>query len=574
MNDPTAVAAPVSPPTVPAEAREGRVEKWCALITRIAAYAIVAAPFFSAMSLWRSDWVPVSDYAAVVARSHDTLSFHPPLLGNTTALTELTTSTTQIYHPGPIELWLLGIPVHLVAPSPAGALFGSALLMALCSATILWVAYRHGGWRMMAITVVLTTAMGNGILPMNLSLPVQPFLSTFALAALFACGWAVLNGDDWFWPAVVFFASLSIQPEVAYMIPAGVLALAIFAARLVMAYRHRHTRCLTPIGRRRVRRVTFASCIVGLVCWAGPIYDQLFGSKNLSNLASAGTDANSAGFLFSLKSWVTMVAAPGWVVDRVYHYGFSFKRFAIDGSQGPPHWEPAIWQIGLGGVITVLFLAGLWHAICRVDRKRRSLGFLACALVVGNLWASALLENDIFGVYHLYIWQAAAFAVWWFVALVVIDIARALRSRWHVGLHLRAPIAAVALAAGLGLVGLATFDSELGQQYVGDYFGDVRSFSAVGGRLCKDAGPTLVESEATRDSMTQGLVAMLLLQGCTIHLTNLLNVIPGPLHAATGNEHLTLLVSTAPEPPPGFRRIAGGSEAGSTRSLYAHGGTS
>jgi hypothetical protein len=64
---------------------------------------------------------------------------------------------------------------------------------------------------------------------------------------------------------------------------------------------------------------------------------------------------------------------------------------------------------------------------------------------------------------------------------------------------------------------------------------------------------------------------MLLLEGCTIHLTNLHNVIPGPLHSATSQEQLQLLVSTSPGPPPGYRLVAGGRDAGTTRSLYAMG---
>ena len=57
--------------------------------------------------LVRDGWFPLGDNAAIALRSWNSLTAHGPLVGQATRLAH------GVFDPGPLEYWLLAIPVHI-----------------------------------------------------------------------------------------------------------------------------------------------------------------------------------------------------------------------------------------------------------------------------------------------------------------------------------------------------------------------------------------------------------------------------------------------------------------------------
>src|SRR5262249_20170413 len=87
---------------------------------RLAVHLAVWAPFVAGLvEEVRLRWRPVGDGAAIALRSWDSLTAYGPLVGQATRLAH------EVYDPGPLEYWLLAIPVHI---DPGhGVLWGAAL---------------------------------------------------------------------------------------------------------------------------------------------------------------------------------------------------------------------------------------------------------------------------------------------------------------------------------------------------------------------------------------------------------------------------------------------------------------
>src|SRR5258707_9863543 len=101
-------------------------------VSALGAGALVLAwlPFgFAAARSVATGWRPVSDNAAIALRSWDVLTAHAPLVGQATRL------AGGVYDLGPLQYWLLTLPVH-VDPLH-GVLWGAALwCMVAASLTI------------------------------------------------------------------------------------------------------------------------------------------------------------------------------------------------------------------------------------------------------------------------------------------------------------------------------------------------------------------------------------------------------------------------------------------------------
>ena len=83
-------------------------------------------------------WRPLFDDATIAWRSWDVFSPHTPLVGH------MTTSKELAYALGPLENWLLAVPVRL--DSGQGALWGSALACVVAGVLVIEAARSTGGW--------------------------------------------------------------------------------------------------------------------------------------------------------------------------------------------------------------------------------------------------------------------------------------------------------------------------------------------------------------------------------------------------------------------------------------------
>jgi hypothetical protein len=264
------------------------------LAFRAAVHLLVWFPFvFAVAHSVAGGWRPVSDNAAIALRSWDVISAHPPLVGAATRL------ATGVYHPGPLEYWLLTVPVH-VDPLH-GVLWGAALwCMVAASLTIeaAWAA--AGGLGGLLATAIILGALA--CMPAITMLPCwNPWFGLMFFLAAFAAGAATLSGHRRWWPAMVIAGSIAAQAHLMFTITAVALVVLCLAVALVETYRAK-ARCTWAV----------AGFAAALACWSAPLIQQLIGrSSNLTALASGRESPGpQAGPAFGLKALAASVQPP------------------------------------------------------------------------------------------------------------------------------------------------------------------------------------------------------------------------------------------------------------------------
>jgi hypothetical protein len=263
---------------------------------RAGAHVLAWLPFvFAAAHSVASGWRPVSDNAAIALRSWDVLTAHAPLVGQATRL------AGGVYDPGPLQYWLLTLPVH-VDPLH-GVLWGAALwCMVAASLTIegAWAAAgRLGG--LLAIAIVLGALAW---IPAITLLPCwNPWFGLMFFLAAVAAGAATLTGHLGWWPVVVIAGSIAAQAHLMFTVTVVVLAVLCLAVGLVQTYRAKARYTWAVVG-----------FVAALACWSAPLIQQLgSGSGNLTALASGrGAPGPHGGLAFGLKALAASVQPPAF----------------------------------------------------------------------------------------------------------------------------------------------------------------------------------------------------------------------------------------------------------------------
>jgi hypothetical protein len=522
------------------------MNRWAARVAVGAATVLTLAPFGSALIAWHRGWMPTSDWASVVVRSYDSLAGDPPLVGIYSSATTSAGHIHDVYHPGPLQEWLLSLPIHLFAPSTIGALLGSAALVSSCCAIVFVVAWRRGGPRWLSSGVVLVALFMSASGPAMVREPLHTPLATYAMLAFLAAAWAILERDDWFWPIAVFFASVAGQAQVAFLVPAVVVLGVVGAARSLSWVRTRRALASAsapapaPAGStRRSRLIALVAAIVTAACWAAPVFDQFFRSGNLWALYTTGRGGGAIGPSWSLSELAkTLAVPPAWLFK-----GLHLAVDVVDDTRVIWHTSPAEWVTAV--VVAIGLGWGLWHTARHGPSTRRSLGTVAVAAIVGCFLASALMPNEAFSLLgHREIWRSAGLFTWWFLVVVVLGALEAAMPAMHDRFRRWAPrVAPVAALLVVAVVVGATFARSSPARDVGSSgFGSVEAFTAVATPRCAD-GPVVVEPTTLVDSPTAlGLIAMLTLRGCEVHTERLENILPGRRHRVTGTEPTTLTI--------------------------------
>jgi hypothetical protein len=236
--------------------------------------------------LVRHGWRPVGDEAAIALRSWNSLTAHGPLVGQATRLAH------GVFDPGPLEYWLLAIPVHL--DTVHGVLWGAIICcLVACSLAV------EAAWSVLgAAGGLCASGLIVGLVLWMPEIGVTPswnpwFGLAFFIAAL-ASAWAVMSGHRGWWPALVISASIAAQSHLMFTVPSGALAILALIIGLVDTVR----------GRAGYRWV-LAGLIAGVACWSAPLIQQ-FTSRN-GNLglllrSSGATSGTRTGGAFSLKA--------------------------------------------------------------------------------------------------------------------------------------------------------------------------------------------------------------------------------------------------------------------------------
>jgi hypothetical protein len=261
---------------------------------RAAAHVLVWLPFILALARSLHDgWRPVSDNAGIALRSWDVLTAHAPLVGQATRLAH------GVYDPGPLQYWLLTLPVHI---DPVhGVLWGGALWCMVAASLTIEAAWSAAGM----LGGLLATAAVLGVLAWIPQITMLPcwnpwFGIMYLLAAIAACV-AVLCGRRRWWPVLVVAGSIAAQAHLMFTITAVALVALGLGVGLVETYRARAGYGWAITG-----------LVVGLVCWSAPLIQQVTGRPgNLSALLSGqGPPGSQAGLGFGLKALAASAQPP------------------------------------------------------------------------------------------------------------------------------------------------------------------------------------------------------------------------------------------------------------------------
>ena len=368
-----------------------------------AALAVVTAiPFVVAtVRALRRGWMAVGDNGNFLIRSRDVLTAHHPLLGTWSSAS--IPIGKNVNHPGPLLFDVLAIPAKV--GGAGGLALGVLLLHLACIALIAVFARRAGGIRLAVAALVATAglawSMGSELLydPWNPHVLLFPFLLLLVLVV------AMARGDRLALPVAVGVGSLVVETHLSYalLVPPLVLWGLGWLTR-------RH-------GVRAVVRPVVAALVVGLLCWAQPLADQVSGEGNLGALAgSLGTKQAVVGRGLGARIAADVLATPPWwgrdgfAHDLRVPAGQSPLLGTRPNIAGLPGTGAA--ALGLTVVVAVLALALLRARRARDDVAFAAVAAAAFAVVVALVVTVRLPVGGVGVPPHQvrYLWPLSAFA--------------------------------------------------------------------------------------------------------------------------------------------------------------------
>ena len=274
-------------------ARQPVLTRSLAAVLRLAAHLAAWIPFAAGAIRSLQQGSPVvADGAAIALRSWDVLTPYGPLVGQATQLRH------GAFDPGPLQYWLLAIPVHI--DPQAGVVWGAALWCMVAASLAIeaaWSAFGAFGGLAASGIIIATVAWQ----PLVAAEPYwNPWFGVLFFLATLAAGLAVVSGRRRWWPVLVLTASVAAQAHLMFALASAALVLVALVAGLADTIRARAGYWWAVIG-----------VLAGAACWIAPFIQQ-FTSRhgNLSLLiASLGT-RQSAGSAFGLKALTASALPP------------------------------------------------------------------------------------------------------------------------------------------------------------------------------------------------------------------------------------------------------------------------
>jgi hypothetical protein len=214
-------------------------------------------------------WQPAGDWSVLELRTRDVGSTLTPLLGPY--------SRFGWNHPGPMLFWTFAAPYRLLGQSSSSMLLVASLVNAASAIATAAFAWRRGRLPLVAATVgglaLMCTHLGPSFLrdPWNPSITVLPFALAIVLA------WSAWEGDRIALPVLAFTGSFLVQSHIGF----AALVAALWTMAVVGFWRTRHAD-----ERSQAARTLAWSAGVVVACWLPVVVDQLFGTGNLSDLAT------------------------------------------------------------------------------------------------------------------------------------------------------------------------------------------------------------------------------------------------------------------------------------------------
>ena len=326
---------------------------WRLMVLRITCHAVawfvVLAP--TVVQLERG-WFPIGDNAFLASQAYQVFSVHTPLVGM--FATGLQATGHQIRDPGPLEFWLLAIPVRL-APS-IGPLVGAAIVCGGALSVSIEALWHYRGW---PAAIVVPLVMGDLLWQANLvfaNLIWNAYFGLIFFIATVAVSWVVACGRRNWWPVLVLVASVAAQSHLMFAVTS--LALVVVAPLIGRSAR----------GLERSRWLAWG-LVVGVIVWTPPLVQEFDSrSGNMTQLLRYGHSLPTTGVGYGLRM-LTIAASPKPIM--LTHYPSSiFADFRFI--------EPAGSLVA--GVVVLVSLVGI--AVYARARGELDLAALAVITVV------------------------------------------------------------------------------------------------------------------------------------------------------------------------------------------------
>ncbi|HEV8065660.1 MAG TPA: hypothetical protein VGP46_12535, partial [Acidimicrobiales bacterium] len=276
-----------------------------------------------------------------------------PLLGQYSQVT--LAGGPPVHDLGPLEYWLLALPVHLDPNS--GQLLGAAVLCA--AAGVLTVEAARAVLGTLGSVAGSLLVLGSILwTPSIVTDPLwNPYFGDVFFQATIAAVFAALCANRRWWVVAVFTGSVAAQAHLMFAL--GSVALVVVSGG-VLAVRAIRTK----------QRVWWLAqgLEVGVLCWLAPLYQELTGHPgNLTLLLRSEHGQRGNGLAFGLKAYAAAtVPHPVWLGSS----GGTAVLDRIDGSS--PVVAAAVGVAILGSAL-----------LTRRNRPLASLALIACLLAIG-----------------------------------------------------------------------------------------------------------------------------------------------------------------------------------------------
>lgn len=215
----------------------------------LAIVAVVLGPLLAVLRAVNNDWAPHGDDATVALRTADVLDGRFPVTGMRSTSGDGVDESLSTHHLGPIQFYILALPLALTGGASAGIVIGGGLIAAIASVlSVIWARRLGGGLGVAVFTAgLLLTQWAIGpeamFRPLN---PYAPLLPTYLSLLLL---WALARGDHRALPPFVVAVSLIAQGNLAFIPLAGALVIGLVALLVEPFLQRGRTR--QPLARLR-----------------------------------------------------------------------------------------------------------------------------------------------------------------------------------------------------------------------------------------------------------------------------------------------------------------------------------
>lgn len=264
------------------------------LVAAVAVAVVVLPIVVMAVRQMHAGWVPTGEDAVIFTRSFDVFSDTSPLVGQSS----MANDGEPTYSPGPLGYQVLSLPVRFLPVRAVPGFLGA--LSATCLGLTVLLLRRRGGTGLAVLGAVGLVAVQRSLDPLNFVEIWNPHMAMAPFVLLVVMCWCIAAGDRSLLVPGVFLFSLVTQSHLSY-VPPAVAALSValvggWGPDLLTAIRRRPSDDdgdVDPSRERTGWRRTWwgplvLAGIVGVLCWAAPIYQQVTGDVgNLGRLLGA-----------------------------------------------------------------------------------------------------------------------------------------------------------------------------------------------------------------------------------------------------------------------------------------------